>query len=445
MLDIIFISYDEPNADRNFDLLKKRFPHAKRVHGVKGIMNAHIAAARKSITRFFYVVDGDAITADAFDFSFKPMGDEERYVHIWKAFVPIGLAYGYGGVKLFNKAFFKDVKTQLDFSTTLTRDVKYHDEISCITEFNSDPFRAFRGAFREGAKLERQRMTSERDSFTYSEASARLTVWKNAHLSKNAQRKPHAYGDFIKAGVEAGIKEANEHEDLMFINDHDLTIKRLREAFPNVDLNLDPTPPDIDPLKEELFFTTRIASVLYDDVVLKTLPITELRDAISDGQLLSKRWLIEEYLKIGLPDTTRVLVLGSWLGTLPLLMKAYGVTAEFTGCDLDDRANRIAEKLNWDNNFRSAKADMYDISYNDFDVIINTASEHIPDIGKWAKKIPRGKIVMVQNNNFDEGDGHVSCVRNTDELRHKLGIEKYIYEGTRQFAAYSRFMVIGRK
>jgi galactitol-specific phosphotransferase system IIB component len=446
MLDIIFISYDEPNADRNFNILKKRFPHAKRVHDVKGIANAHIAAAKKSITRFFYVVDGDALVLDTFDFSYKPMGDEEKYVHIWKAYVPIGLVYGYGGVKLFSKAFFKDVKTQLDFSTTLTKDVKYHEAVSCITEFNSDPFRAFRGAFREGAKLERQRMLHEQESQEYAEASIRLTVWTHADRSFNNKGKHHAYGAFIRAGVEAGMKQAQEQEDLLFINDHDLTIAKLKEAFPNVDLIIDPTPPADDPMRDEFFFTTRIASILYDEVVLKTLPITELRDAISDGQLLSKRWLVEEFKKVpDLPEGLSVLVLGGWIGTLPLLMHASGIKATFTSVDLDDRVNRIAEKLNYDHDFKTMNVDMYNVDYANYDVIINTSSEHIPDIEKWAKKIPKNRIVIVQNNNFLEGAGHVSCVANSDELRQVLGLRKVAYEGTRQFSAYSRYMIIGMK
>ena len=445
MYDIIFISYDEPNADKNYGLLKKRFPHAKRVHGVKGIANAHIAAAKKSITKFFYVVDGDAVVLDDFDFSYTPLGDEEKYVHIWKAFVPVGLVYGYGGVKLFNKSFFKNIKSQLDFSTTLTRDVKYHDEISCVTQFNSDHFRAFRGAFREGAKLQRQLMIHPRNTSGYREASKRLGVWKCADRSYDALGRHHAFRDYIKAGVEAGIKEAKEQEDLLFINDHDLTMARLKEYFPEVDLNTDPTPQEGDPMKEEFFFTTRIAGALYDDLVLHTINLTELRDAISDGQILSKKWLIEEYKNLNLPENTRIAILGGWLGTLPLLMNACGVVADFTSVDLDDRANKIAHKLNYDQKFRTMTMDMYDIDYSQFDVVINTSSEHIPDVAAWAEKIPNGKIVIIQSNDFLEGDGHISCVKNSDELRHLLGLKKVLYEGTRKFTAYSRFMIIGMK
>ena len=62
MYDIVFISYKEPNADDNWEALKSRFPNAKRIHGVKGIHQAHIAAANKCFTKMFWIVDGDAMT-----------------------------------------------------------------------------------------------------------------------------------------------------------------------------------------------------------------------------------------------------------------------------------------------------------------------------------------------------------------------------------------------
>jgi len=61
MYDIVFISYNETNAEENWLKLKERFPRAKRVDGVKGIHQAHIAAAKKCFTKMFWVVDADAI------------------------------------------------------------------------------------------------------------------------------------------------------------------------------------------------------------------------------------------------------------------------------------------------------------------------------------------------------------------------------------------------
>ncbi len=154
-LDIIFLSYDEPNAEINFANLAKRFPYVKRVHGVQGIANAHKSAAELSDTRFFYVVDGDTEVLKHFDFSYKPEVWDQDYVHIWRAKNPVNwLEYGYGGVKLFSKKFFKNLAANsVDFSTSLTKDVKYLEDVVSITHFNSDEFRAYRGAFRECAKL----------------------------------------------------------------------------------------------------------------------------------------------------------------------------------------------------------------------------------------------------------------------------------------------------
>jgi hypothetical protein len=152
-LDIIFLSYDEPNADANWAALSSRFPYAKRVSGIAGIREGHFAAAAEARTMLFYVVDGDTEVLSTFDFSFKPESYDQQYAHIWKSRNPVnGLEYGYGGIKLFSKKFFREPSlTAVDFSTSLTKDVKYVDEVQSITRFNSDPFRAWRGAFRECA------------------------------------------------------------------------------------------------------------------------------------------------------------------------------------------------------------------------------------------------------------------------------------------------------
>jgi hypothetical protein len=46
--DIIFLSYDEPNAEKHYADLLTKVPWAKRVHGVKGSDNAHKACAAAS-------------------------------------------------------------------------------------------------------------------------------------------------------------------------------------------------------------------------------------------------------------------------------------------------------------------------------------------------------------------------------------------------------------
>ena len=102
MYDIVFISYQEPNADANYATLKAKFPMAKRVHGVKGIHQAHIKAAKKCFTKMFWIVDADAIIMDDFNFDYVVPNHQLDHVHVWRSQNPVNdLVYGYGGVKLF--------------------------------------------------------------------------------------------------------------------------------------------------------------------------------------------------------------------------------------------------------------------------------------------------------------------------------------------------------
>jgi len=59
--DVVFLSYDEPNADLHYADLCNKVPWAKRVHGVKGSDHAHKAAAEKSETEWFVTVDADIL------------------------------------------------------------------------------------------------------------------------------------------------------------------------------------------------------------------------------------------------------------------------------------------------------------------------------------------------------------------------------------------------
>ena len=128
--DIVFISYNEPNADDNFINLKNRFPLVNRVHGVNGIHQAHIAAAKLAETDMFYVVDGDAIIVEDFKFDYAVPRYEKSYVHVWHSRNPINdLVYGYGGVKLLprEKTINMDVNTT-DMTTSISNNFKVIDK-----------------------------------------------------------------------------------------------------------------------------------------------------------------------------------------------------------------------------------------------------------------------------------------------------------------------------
>jgi len=217
LFDIIFISYNEPQADQNYEKLKERFPRAQRMHGVTGIHRAHIEAAKLSTTEMFWVVDADAIIENSFNFSFEyiPFYNGQarnilkEIVHVWRSRNPItGLEYGYGGVKLLPTKLTLDMDTTTtDMTTSISKHFKVMPEISNITAFNTDAYSTWRSAFRECVKL-----TINNDD----ESLLRLDSW--CTLNDTVSYGFYAYAGAL-AGRAYGEKNASDKEALSKIND----------------------------------------------------------------------------------------------------------------------------------------------------------------------------------------------------------------------------------
>ena len=58
-LDVIFLTFDEPNREEFWIKIRNMIPWAKRVDGIKGSDAAHKAAAAASTTDRFILIDGD--------------------------------------------------------------------------------------------------------------------------------------------------------------------------------------------------------------------------------------------------------------------------------------------------------------------------------------------------------------------------------------------------
>jgi cellulose synthase/poly-beta-1,6-N-acetylglucosamine synthase-like glycosyltransferase len=214
--DVVFISYNELNADKNFELLKKKKPDAKRVNGIKGIHNAHIEAAKLCTTDYFWVVDADAILVDSFEFKCRIYFHEPEAVRVWRSQNPVnGLIYGNGGVKLLPRmATLRMRKNMPDMTTSICDLYKPVLELSNITEFNTDSFNSWKSAFRECAKLSSQ--VIERQYI--GETLERLNTWCTV-----GEDKP--YGKYVLEGAVMGrafgIQNKNNIERLKLVNDFD--------------------------------------------------------------------------------------------------------------------------------------------------------------------------------------------------------------------------------
>lgn len=164
--DIIYLSYDEPNAEKNYADLCSKVPWAKRVHGVEGSDAAHKACANLSETDRFITVDGDNIINPEFLNQELDFGDRqglENSVISWVGKNQInGLMYGNGGIKCWPKELVLNMRThehadpnnphaQVDFCW----DIDYIQMNTCFSEVhnNATPQQAWRAGFREGVKM----------------------------------------------------------------------------------------------------------------------------------------------------------------------------------------------------------------------------------------------------------------------------------------------------
>jgi hypothetical protein len=235
MLDVFFLSYNEPYADENYELLLEKAPHARRVNGIKGFTEAHQECARRSLTNNFYVVDSDAIIVEDFDFYFTPSKyntwwgiPESECLCLWSSINPINdLVYGHGGVKLLpkEKLLSKNPDT-VDFTTGFGLSIRAFSQVSNITKFNYDEFSTWRSAFRECAKLStnltnedlRHKLNYDADQIDryIKETKMRLKAW----TTKGSNKSFGSYAiDGAKAGQAYGKKNKGNLAALKLIND----------------------------------------------------------------------------------------------------------------------------------------------------------------------------------------------------------------------------------
>lgn len=162
--DVVFLSYDEPNAEKNYADLLTKCPWAKRVHGVEGSDSAHKACAELAQTERVTIVDADNIVNSRFFEQTIEVESEDLYnnsVISWCGLNVInGLKYGNGGIKSWPREFILNMKTHenadsLQSQVDFCWDINYITLDECMSEVynNATPWQAWRAGFREGVKM----------------------------------------------------------------------------------------------------------------------------------------------------------------------------------------------------------------------------------------------------------------------------------------------------
>lgn len=192
------------------------------------------------------------------------------------------------------------------------------------------------------------------------------------------------------------------------------------------------------------------------------------KDCFSRGQLQSKLWLVNKLKTLNLKLGTVYLCAG-WYATLAtMLFESKLEIDKIRSFDIDSTCVNIAEVFNapWFANqwqFKSITQNIMDIDYNEHtwqswsntnnrmsypitdnpDTVINTSCEHIENFNQWYAKIPDGKLVVLQSNNYYEVDEHVNCVSSIEEFNASAPMTTVLYNGELELPKYTRFMKIG--
>ena len=211
-LDVVYLTYDEPQKEEFWIKIKNMVPWAKRVDGVKGSDAAHKAAAAASDTDRFILIDGDNLPNPAFfnQTLVLPNAEYENAVFRWRARNHVnGLMYGNGGLSSWTREFVNTMQTHESSPGDDATDVefcfdpRYWPMYNCYstTYPNGSAFQAWRAGFREGVKmcLDRGRKPTL-EEFTdrvHKRNLDHLTIWHNVGTDVE-------YGEWAIAGARQG-------------------------------------------------------------------------------------------------------------------------------------------------------------------------------------------------------------------------------------------------
>jgi hypothetical protein len=194
--------------------------------------------------------------------------------------------------------------------------------------------------------------------------------------------------------------------------------------------------------------------------------ITVDDDCFSRGQLRSKLWLIKELNELDLELGTVFLCAG-WYATLATMMFENDLRiTKIRSFDIDSSCEAIAERFNkpWEMaewKFKAVTKNILDIDYtrdtylvnkpdgtfcdltDTPDTIINTSCEHIENFSAWYTKIPSGKLVILQTNNYFEIEDHVNCSQDLAAFEAQTPMLNCLYSGELTLDKYTRYMRIG--
>jgi hypothetical protein len=224
MFDVFFISFGERLADKHWEIVRERAPHARWIANVIGIRKAHIKAAEQSKTEYFWVVDADNELLPDFNFDYS-INRRDRASYFFHSRNPVNeLEYGHGGIKLLHKfSVLKTPEDYFDFTTTVTEKNVVVPIVASINRFNESEFSTWRTAFRETVKLASGLIQNQNNV----ETKQRLDIWLTVGSGE--------FSNYSIRGAQAGydfyIENCESKEKLKMINNFSWLEEKFKEDF----------------------------------------------------------------------------------------------------------------------------------------------------------------------------------------------------------------------
>lgn len=255
---------------------------------------------------------------------------------------------------------------------------------------------------------------------------------------------------------------------------------------------IDPNNETIATLKSAIIYKTNILKLAHKLTEEKyTIPVNmgkmvkrfegkPLTDSFSRGQLRSKIWISDTVNDLDIDLGDMIYVCAGWYGVLSAILFERNKVENILSFDSDPETDNPADTLNKEQTidglrFKAVIKDIHSLKYRDesFEVnhyrysgvtefkttkqsmptkmeatcVINTSCEHIEDFDNWWAGIPKGMLVIMQNNDFDDEDHEHAddTVYSLEEFSKRLNVSETLYEGTLALEEYNRYMVIGYK
>lgn len=187
-------------------------------------------------------------------------------------------------------------------------------------------------------------------------------------------------------------------------------------------------------------------------------PEPDLGTALNRNQVTSKLWLADALHAHAGGIFGTITVLGGWFGVLGAILLADRrlTIGSVVSVDIDPRCASVAESLNATQvragRFSTRTADMRTMDYaipasspQAPDVLVNTSCEHVDGFDDWYSRIPEGRLLVLQSNDYYAIADHLNCVKDLEAFRVQAPMRELLFAGMQPHKKYHRFMLIGRK